>query len=232
MKYLLVTAVFIASTWVARGESLSFSAITSNDTGGYAQSVGESQLFMDVVSLGSGQASLVFTNAGPEDSFISSIYFDFFPELSLSLAAINNGNGVEFQSFHVQPKNLPAGKRLDNVFISDLGVAARYPSSKKGINPYESLELIMNYDGSYDLLDALGNEELRIGLHVQGFAGDYSESFISVPEPSSIPLLLVGGFALRRLLIRKSRRLDSVPSPAKHMPGKSSPTFPIPRLDF
>lgn len=213
MKHLLFIAALAASTLVTRGELFGFYAITSNDTNGFAQSTGESQLFMDVVSLGSGQASLVFTNAGPEASAISGIYFDSIPELNLSLASINDGDGVEFRASPVKPKNLPGGQTLDHVFISDLGVVAKSARPVQGINPYESLELIMNFDASYDLLSVLGNEALRIGLHAQSFSGGYSESFINVlsdpqgvPEPGTIPLLLFGGFILRRLRIRQSGR--------------------------
>lgn len=206
MKYLLVISALAVSVLVARGELFAFSAITSNDSNGHAQATGESQLHMDVSSLGTGQASLVFSNTGPEASVISSIYFDFVPELNLSLVAINDGDGVDFQTCRVRPRNLPAGQGLDHVFISDLGVAAGNPKPCKGINPYESLELIMSYDASYNLFGALGNEDLRVGLHVQGFAGGYSESFISihtgeetVPEPGTLSILLVGGFVLRWL---------------------------------
>jgi hypothetical protein len=212
MKHLVVIVALAAAALAAHGELFSFSAITANDMNGCAQSTGESQLYMDVTSLGTGQASLVFTNAGPEASAISGIYFDFIPELSLSLATINNGYGVDFQTSPVKPKNLPGGQDLDPVFICDLSVGAKGPGPLKGINPYESLELIMNYDASYDLLSALGSEYLRVGLHAQSFSGGYSESFINVlsdphgiPEPGTIPLLLAGGLILRRLQIGRSR---------------------------
>ncbi|MCP4711998.1 MAG: hypothetical protein GY869_25535, partial [Planctomycetes bacterium] len=150
MKYLLAAAILIASALVARAELFAFSAITSNDSGGYAQFAGESQLYMDVALLGTGQASLVFTNAGPEDSAVSLINFDFVPELGLNLEAINDGSGVKFQASLASPKNLPGGQRLNNAFISDLSVAARNPSPKNGLNPYDSVELIISYDDSYD----------------------------------------------------------------------------------
>lgn len=209
MKVFLITAAFAATVLVVHGELFSFSAITTNEKEGSAQHTGEAQLRMDVASLSAGQVSLIFTNAGPAPSVISSIYFDFAPELSLSLAAIDNGTGVDFQTRSGKSRNLPAGKDLDNIFISDLSVTAKSPSPKKGINPYESLALVMNYDTSYDLLAALENEELRVGLHVQGFAGGYSESFINVhlhqdavPEPGTTTMLLIGGFVLRWLRIR------------------------------
>ncbi len=206
MKYLLVVAVLAASVLIAHGELFGFYAITSNDSSLSAPSVGESQLHVDMAATGKGQVSFVFKNTGPEDSVISNIYFDFAPELNLRLSAIHAGPGVAFQVDSVKPKNLPGGRGMDNVFISDLGVSAKKPSPKNGLNPCDSLELIMDYDSSYDLLGALENNDLRIGLHVQGFAGGYSESFVNltptVPEPGTIPLLLIGGFVLRRLKIR------------------------------
>jgi len=105
--------------------------------------------------------------------------------------------GNVLQKSHVKPKNLPAGKSMDNVFISDLGVTAKNPRPKNGLNPYDSVELAISYDDSFDLLGALENENLRVGLHVQSFAGGYSESFVNViPEPGTVPMLLVGGFVL------------------------------------
>jgi len=197
MKYLLVAAALVASALVARAELFAFYAITSNDSSGYAQFAGESQLYMDVTLLDMGQASLVFTNTGPVDSTISRIDFDFIPELCLNLVAINDGNGVEFQASPASPSNLPGGKSLNNAFISDLSVAAKNPSPQNGINPYDSVELVISYDDSRNLLDALENENLRIGLHVQNFAGGYSESFVNVvPEPGTVYMLLVGGFVL------------------------------------
>ncbi len=78
------------------------------------------------------------------------------------------------------------------------------PNAANGINPYESLELILKYDDTYDLVGALANKDLRVGLHVQGYAGGYSESFLNgenpqdtVPEPGALSMLFVGAFILR-----------------------------------
>ena len=207
MKHLLIVAALILSSLATRAELFSFYAITSNDSSGYTQFVGETQLYMDVTLLEIGQVSLIFKNDGPEDSVVTRIYFDFLPELNLSLVAINDGNGVDFKATPVNPKNLPAGRGMESIFISDLGVAAENASPKHGINPNATLELIMNYDSSYDILGALGNEDLRVGLHVQSFESGDSESFVNViPEPGTLPLLCLGSLALRWLRIKKSRK--------------------------
>ena len=192
MKRLFIIAVLAFSSLTARSELFTFYAITSNDSSGYAQFVGESQLYMNVNLLGMGQVSLVFTNTGPDESVITRIYFDYIPELSLSLAAINDGNGVNFQSAPVNPKTLPAGRGMEDTFIAGLAVASANASPHNGINPSGTLELILNYDDSYDFLDSLGNTDLRVGLHVQAFEGGDSESFVNViPEPGTLPLLFI-----------------------------------------
>lgn len=208
MKRLLIVAALILSSLATRAELFTFYAITSNDSSGYAQFVGESQLYMDVTLLEMNQVSLVFKNDGLEDSVVTRIYFDFTPELNLNLVSINDGNGVAFKATPVNPKNLPAGRGMESLFVSDLGVASYNPSPKNGINPNDNLELIMSYDESYDILGALGNEDLRVGLHVQSFEGGHSESFVNViPEPSTLPLFCLGSLALRWLRIKRSRRV-------------------------
>jgi hypothetical protein len=204
MKHFLVTATLVLSVLAVRGELYSFTAITANDTSGFAQLTGESQLLLEVSPMGSGQANLIFSNNGPEHSVLSQIYFDAVPELNLSVTAINNGSGVGFQLDPNKPKNLPAGQGLDVIFISDLTLSARNPQPANGISPYESLELILKYDDTYDLVGALANKDLRVGLHVQGYASGYSESFLNgenpqetVPEPGTISILFVGAFVLR-----------------------------------
>lgn len=224
MKYLLATIALAVSSLVAHAELFTFYAITSNDSSGDAQFVGESQLHMSVTLLGTGQISLVFNNSGSADSVVTRIYFDFVPELSLSLVAINDGNGTEFKASPVNPRNLPAGHSIQSIFSSGLGVASRNPSPHYGINPADSVELIMSYDDTYDILGALGNEDLRVGLHVQSFEGGYSESFVNViPEPGTLPMLFVGTLLLRWVRIRKSRKGKKADSFTPYlMPGEPS----------
>lgn len=63
-----------------------------------------------------------------------------------------------------------------------------------------------------DVLDALNNGDLRIGLHVQGFTGGGSESFVNTPYPAPVPgaaLLASIGLGTFHIL---QRRFVAVPS--------------------
>jgi len=206
MKKLLILGLIGLLLPVANADWFDFNAITDNDPSGFSQYVGESQLHMEVVVTEDGEARFLFVNDGPEESSLAQIYFDFVEELDLSLASIGNVDGVSFSSSHVTPNNLPSGKSIFAAFESDLAVGATQPSPKNGINPGESLELIMNYNSSYGIIGALANQDLRVGLHVISL-GEYSESFVNaVPEPATLPLLLSGTIALRWLRVRKARR--------------------------
>lgn len=190
----------------AYAEWFDFSSITANDPSGFSQYVGESQLHMEVVQYAEGESRFTFINDGPEESSLARIYFDFAPELNLDLARIDNTDGVSFTSRKVTPGNLPSGNAIFSTFDSDLEVGAENPAPRNGVNPGERLDLIMSYDGSYDIIAALVSEELRVGLHVISL-GQYSESFVNVvPEPATLPLLLSGTIALRWLRKKQTRR--------------------------
>lgn len=207
----------------AHGDLYRFYPITYNDQTGYAQFVGETQLFMSLYWLDMGLARLVFVNDGSEDAVISEIYFDFAPALNLTLESIGNDSGVSFSEKGVQPANLPSGRSIFSTFETDLSVGAVNPSPKNGINPGERLELTVSHDAAYNLDDLMANEELRVGLHVISI-GEYSESFVNtVPEPATLPLLLTGSLLLRWLRITKSKRkrdkYGAIP-----LPGHSEPS--------
>jgi hypothetical protein len=83
------------------------------------------------------------------------------------------------------------------------------------VNPGEYLAVLFSLQTGMtyqDVVNALNSEDLRIGIHVQGFANGGSESFINdpgapapVPEPSTLALVgagMIGIAALRRKIKR------------------------------
>jgi hypothetical protein len=213
---------------VARAESLpsltlAFQAITSNNPSSVAD--GEANLRMEVIdlgsSLGSNHARFRFTNNSAASS-LTDVYFD--DGTLLGISQIASSSGVNF-SQGATPPNLPGGNNMTPKFETTQGFLADSdaPVSPNGVQHGEWLAIdfqLLPGKTFLDLLDSLalpaGGEWLRVGLHVQSFAGGFSESFVnesefsyvvsSIPEPREHAFLLAGLSALG-LLFRR-RRLD------------------------
>ena len=177
-----------------------FYAITSYTNTGYQSVV--HQLSMEVGTVGATSATLVFYNTGSIDCTVASIYFDYASEAY----ALNAG--ATGWTYGTPQPSLPGG---DGVFETDFYLLVDPPPTKNGISIGESLELTLNYDSGFNLLESLDTADLRIGLHTigifdtegrvitelddpeEGNVGEpwtYSESSINViPEPGSLALL-------------------------------------------
>jgi hypothetical protein len=196
-----------------------FGCITNNSATDCA--IGEDQLTMTVSDEGLPADVLAFRfdNAGPEDSSITGTYFDDDADVLLALfSQSDSGAGVDFAP-NVGPPNLPGGNAIGFDTTGGLRFGSTPPIQPNGVNPGEWLILNLTLAANTtfdDVVAALAAETLRVGIHVQGFEGGGSESFVStpegddggfgnpVPEPGSMILLGtgIGGLLLRRL--RKS----------------------------
>ena len=189
-------------------ELLSVYGITDNDPTGNSVSIGEAQLSIDVTVLSATTASLVFANSGPDDNSAAKLFFDYSgpADINLGLVGTYDENG-DPGNWIVGNKHMPGA---NSWFHSDLGIKAPSPPSKNGITPSKSpLEVILSYDaGSFDILEALGTADFRIGIHLISI-GPYSESFINnipessnnIPQPSTA--LVIGFIALSAKSYRK-----------------------------
>jgi hypothetical protein len=107
---------------------------------------------------------------------------------------------------NADPPDLPGGDTLTPPFETTEGFSAdsEPPTEPNGVNPDQWLKIIFDLiDGQThaDTLAALEDGSLRIGIRVQGYASEGSESFVNVPEPA-LTLLLAGSFlGLRRRLL-------------------------------
>jgi hypothetical protein len=175
--------------------------------------VGEAQLFVDVLN-GADEVQFNFRNVGPNPCSITDVYFDDGTLLELAglLDSDDSYNGrtghpgVDF-SIGADPAELPGGNMIVPPFQTSLGFSADSdpPPPSGGVEPPDEwlgTVFLLNGNGGdvYDVLAELDTGVLRIGIHAQGFAnGGYdSESFVSVPEPTTICLLALGGLLLRR----------------------------------
>ncbi len=193
----IIAAVLIIAMPVTAQVTYSFGNITNNSATDAI--IGESQMFVDVSDAGSGQVLFTFRNDGPEASSITDAYFD--DGALLSMAGIDNSAGVQF-SPGATPSNLPGGDSITPSFITTAGLSADSdaPVQSNGVNPGESLGIKFNLQSGSaynDVLSGIDDGSLRIGIHVQGFADSYSESFVTggdgaVPAPGAVLLASMG----------------------------------------
>jgi len=202
---LVAIAAFLVMA--APASALTFDCITNNNVADCT--TGEAQLSVTVTDpAGDSNVLFTFENSGPLASSITDVYFD--DGTLLAIASINEGPGVAF-SQGASPGNLPGGNNADPDFEATAGFTADSdpPTQPNGVNPGEFLEItftLLAGDTFDDVLAALDDGSLRIGIHVQGFALGGSESFIccgegggggngggggtaQVPEPGSLALL-------------------------------------------
>lgn len=167
---------------------------------------GQAQLSVEVLANGS-LVDFIFRNIGLNACSITDVYFD--DDILLSFGSIVNGPGVLF-SHNATPPNLPGANLASPPFVTTTGLSAdsNAPVQPNGVNPGEMLTIRMALLGSNmfaDVISDLASRDLRIGIHVQGFANGGSESFIGNPNPGVVPapgalvLGVVGMACLRRV---------------------------------
>ena len=196
---LLGTIAVLSSTVMVRAGTFSFSM---NSIDGNTMLDG-TQFQLSTLMFAPGQVEFTISNQfGFFEAFIGQIYWDDDANVLLSLDPINADPGINF-SEGATPPDLPGGNNIG--FFADFGVGAESPAPTNGINPGEEASFVFILVGGMTFADvntALGNGDLRVGIHVQGIHSDYlipdefgeynedSDSFVTVPEPSTLILLL------------------------------------------
>ena len=201
-----VAASFLVAA-AAHAETFGFGCITYNSAANC--SIGEAQLqlsFSQQATSSGYELLFTLTNSGPARSSITDVYFDWTDVFTWSSRSIENSDGVQFD-WGAAPGNLPGANNASPSFVVSSGLSADSdsPVQPNGVNPGESVSFRFLTGYANTLLD-LYSGDLRLGLHVQGFANGGSESFVNiaspVPEPGALALLVAGlgaiGMAARR----------------------------------
>jgi len=198
-KLILVTIVLVVGAFCAAANaSVTYSFACITDTNPINAAIGEAQMFVDVSDPGGNQVLFWFRNIGPEASSITDVYYD--DGGLLGIASIDNScPGVSFSQPAI-PANLPGWNLASPKFYTteDFSADSDTPVMPNGVNPDEWLGITFNLQTGQDFGDVIANldsGDLRIGIHVQGFALGSSESFINgpvIPAPGAILLSSIG----------------------------------------
>jgi uncharacterized protein (TIGR03382 family) len=205
----IACAVFFVSS--ANGAfMLGFDGVANNDPDNVA--AGEAQLMWSAEELDgdpmTGPTRVAFTifNMGDEPMTITRIYFDAEAFESIDSTA-SMDDGVAFGP-NIGPPNMPAGRNIGFNSRDGLRVGALPPGPKNGVNPGESVTVVVELKDGYTFLDTLiglNDGSIRLGLHVQSFEDGGSESFVNVelpeeliPTPGAATLLGLSGVLLLR----------------------------------
>ena len=215
----LVLALPLLMPTSAQAALVSFECITNN--AGQACETWENQFLVDVTVSGN-QATFKFTNSATVGSSITEIYFDENnPNLSLTyLPGASSEVGADFDLSNATagPGTFPGGNPIGFSVTND--VTAEPPRSQNGINAagdYVSLVFALGAgQTAANLAAAIIDGTLRLGLHVQAFPGEFSESFVNNPPPTGTPFdldpipepasLLLLGSGLAGLAAARKRR--------------------------
>jgi hypothetical protein len=190
--------------------TLSFGCVSNLLAGNCA--IGAAQLSVNVTDAGGGQVLFSFSNNGSAPSSITDVYFDDGSLLAIALV-INDlvAPGIVDFSQDAAPPNLPAGNNASPAFVTTAGFSAdsNPPTQSNGVNPGETLGIRFTLQGSQtfnDVLAELTDGRLRIGIHVQSYANQGSESFVNhpLPEPATLGLSGLSLCALAAARLRRS----------------------------
>jgi len=197
--FILISSFLLIANPANANFNFSFQAVTNNNP--LDVEIGQNQLFVNVQQADTDQVLFNFTNIGPQPSSITDIYFT--EGSLLQIASIDNSDpGVSF-SIGANPKHLPGTdifKSTGSNPITVFSLDSDSPVQPNGINPTESLGVTFALQPNKlfsDVIDELQSGAIKIGIHVQGFGTEGSESFVNngivvTPAPAALILACIG----------------------------------------
>jgi hypothetical protein len=164
-----------------------FGCITNNLAGDCT--IAETAFQVEVTDAGAGFVDFTFTRSGPDQANLSEVYFD--DGTLLGISTITSSSGVVFTGGSASPPDLPGGDMIGFEVSAGFLAEANNPAPKKGVNDNADWLTItfalINGKTFADTIAAMGND-LLIGIHVTAFASGGSESLVSPPPGTVIPV--------------------------------------------
>ena len=212
---LLAALVLLSIPMAAQATLIGFYSLNSTLPWNANDEIGEEQLFLNVTNVtdpGGGKVLFTLWNIGPNASVITDVFF-YDGERLEEPVLDNSHSGVFFEMPSNHP-DLPGAKDdFPDTLEVFLSADPDSPPPTHGVNNYD-------YDGPFDftpdpggeaeylgisfnlvegstfgnVIDDLQSGELVVGVRVQSFNDDGSESFATYPNPIPEPgtLLLLG----------------------------------------
>ena len=166
----------------AQAVMIPFGCITNNNLGDCA--IGETQLSGDLTV-----DMLTITMTGTDAAVVEQVFIEGASVTGIMFASSVGSGIVDFEPTGQAGGTLPGGNQPSVNFMEAFNISANNPKPRKGIG-WHPQDLTSPQSGKFLLSGDLS--DLRVGVHVIGYASGGSESFVGTPIPEPGTLLLIG----------------------------------------
>lgn len=178
---ILCSAFLVLAAAPAQAVPIPFGCITNNNLGNCA--IGESQLSGDLTG-----DMLTIAMTGTDAAVVQQVFIEGAGVTGIAFVGSGGVGDVDFGTGQAGG-NLPGGNQPSVNFVEAFNISAIDPAPRWGIGWHDQ-DPTSPQSGIFQLSGILS--DLRVGVHVIGYANQGSESFVGTPIPEPGTLLLIG----------------------------------------